>query len=67
MHIQGILSLHAGSKNTNLYHYFYEFAKEKKMVISITSTCQPEVSILKGAVLFGLKNNIIRKRKQKIL
>ena len=35
------------------------------MKISISSTPESEVSILKGAVLFGFNNNIIRKRKSK--
>ena len=35
------------------------------MKIRILSTPESEVSILKGAVLFGFNNNIIRKRKSK--
>ena len=35
------------------------------MEIDITTTSQPEIAIIKGAVLFSLKNNIIKKRKAK--
>ena len=55
----------AGSKNNVILNYFYEFAKEKKIKIEITTPPQPEISIMKGAVLFGFQNNIIRKRKAK--
>ena len=55
----------AGSKNTNLTHYLYDFAKEKNIELNIISTSQPEIAILQGAVLFGFNSNIIRKRKSK--
>ena len=55
----------AGSKNNVIVNYFYEFAKEKNMKIEISTPPQPEISIMKGAVLFGFQSNIIRKRKAK--
>ena len=55
----------AGSKNSLISNYLYEFAKEKNMKIEITNPPQPEISIIKGAVLFGFQSNIIRKRKSK--
>ena len=35
------------------------------MKIEIKNPSQPEIAIIKGAVLFGFKNNIIKKRKAK--
>ena len=64
-HTEEIITTGAGSKNNNLYHFILDFAKEKNMNIYISSSSQPEISILKGAVLFGFNNNIIRKRKSK--
>ena len=55
----------AGSKNSLISNYLYDFAKEKNMKIEITNPPQPEISIIKGAVLFGFQSNIIRKRKSK--
>ena len=55
----------AGSKNTNLIHYISEIIVEKKLHLEIKTTYQPEISIIKGAVLFGFQSNIIRKRKSK--
>ena len=60
-----IITTGAGSKNTNFLHHLYDFAKEKNMNIFISSTPEPEVAIIKGAVLFGFNSNIIRKRKSK--
>ena len=54
-----------GSKNTNLIHYISDFINEKNISLGIKSTYQPEISIIKGAVLFGFESNIIRKRKSK--
>ena len=65
VHIGRIITTGAGSKNNNFFHHLYDFAEEKKMKINISSTPESEVSILKGAVLFGFNNNIIRKRKAK--
>ena len=53
----------AGSKNLNLIHYISEIIKEKKFHLEIKTTYQPEISIIKGAVLFGFQSNIIRERK----
>ena len=55
----------AGSKNTNITNYLYEFARDKNMEIDITTGPQPEIAIIKGDVLFGLQNGIIRKRRSK--
>ena len=55
----------AGSKNANLIHYISEIIAKKKLLLEIKSTYQPEISIIKGAVLFGFQSNIIRKRKAK--
>ena len=60
-----IIMTGAGSKNRNISHYFKVFAEEKKMEIEIKEPVQPEIAIIKGAVLFGFKNNIIKKRKAK--
>ena len=65
VHTGEIITTGAGSKNNNFFHHLYDFAKEKNMHINISSTEDPEVSILKGAVLFGFNSNIIRKRKSK--
>ena len=65
VHTGEIITTGAGSKNTNFYHYFYDFAKEKNMDINISSTPEPDVAIIKGAVLFGFNSNIIRKRQSK--
>ena len=55
----------AGSKNYVLTNFFHDFAKEKNMQIQITTAPFQEISIMRGAVLFGFQNNIIRKRKAK--
>ena len=55
----------AGSKNTNLIYYISHIIEEKKINLEIKTTYQPEISIIKGAVLFGFQSNIIRKRKAK--
>ena len=55
----------AGSKNTNIINYMYDFTKEKNLDFKIGFAYQPEVSILKGSVLFGFQSNIIRKRKSR--
>ena len=55
----------AGSKNDVITNYFYDFANEKNMKIEITIPPQREISIMKGAILFGFQNDIIRKRKAK--
>ena len=55
----------AGSKNANLIQYITEIIDKKKLLLEIRSTYQPEISIIKGAVLFGFQSNIIRKRKAK--
>ena len=60
-----ILLTGAGSKNYVLTNFFYDFAKEKNMKIQITTAPFQEIAIMKGAVLFGFQNNIIRKRKAK--
>ena len=65
VHTGDIITTGAGSKNNNFYHYFYDFAKEKNMDIFISSTPEPDVAIIKGAVLYGFNSNIIRKRKSK--
>ena len=65
VHTGTIITTGAGSKNNNFFHHLHDFAKAKNMKISISSTPESEVSILKGAVLFGFNNNIIRKRKSK--
>ena len=65
VHTGYIILTGAGSKNNVILNYFYEFAKEKNMKIEITTPPQPEISIMKGAVLFGFQNNVIRKRKAK--
>ena len=54
-----------GSNNTNLIHYISESINEKNLFLDIKSTYQPEISIIKGTVLFGFQSNIIRKRKAK--
>ena len=53
----------AGSKNYIISLYLDAFAKEKKMELKIINPSQPELAIIKGAVLFGFKNNIIKRRK----
>lgn len=55
-----------GSKNSNLIHFISDFIDENKLSLTIKTTYQPEISIIKGAVLFGFQNNIIRKRKAKL-
>jgi hypothetical protein len=55
----------AGSKNTNIINYMYDFTKEKNLDFKFGFAYQPEVSILKGSVLFGFQSNLIRKRKSK--
>jgi len=64
-HIKKVIAAGAGSKNSNFFHHLYDFAKEKNIHINIYSTPEPEVPILKGAVLFGFNNSIVRKRKSK--
>ena len=65
VHTADIIVTGAGSKNTNIINYLYDFAKEKKIELNIITTSEPEVAIIQGAVLFGFNNNIIRKRKSK--
>ena len=65
VHTTDIIVTGAGSKNTNIIHYLYDFAKEKSIELNIISTSEPEIAIIQGAVLFGFNNNIIRKRKSK--
>ena len=55
----------AGSKNDVITNYFYDFANEKGMKIEISIPPNREISIMKGAVLFGFQNDIIRRRKAK--
>ena len=55
----------AGSKNRNLINFISDFFQSKNLTKKIKATYQPEISILKGAVLFGLQSNIIRYRKSK--
>ena len=64
-HTGYIIFTGAGSKNQVLINYIYNYAKEKKIEIFITPSIQPEIAIIKGSVLFGFQNNIIRKRKAK--
>ena len=54
-----------GSKNKNIYYWISKFAKEKNIEIKRRTPVQPEIAIIKGAVLFGLKNSAIRKRKSR--
>ena len=65
VHTGYIIMTGAGSKNDLITNYFYDFANEKNMKIEITIPPQREISIMKGAVLFGFQNDIIRKRKAK--
>ena len=65
VHTGTIILTGAGSKNTNIVQFLYNLAKEKKIEINIRATAEPEVAIMKGAVLFALNNSIIRKRKSK--
>ena len=60
-----IIFIGAGSKNTNLIHYISDIIDEKKLLLEIKTTYQPEIPIIKGAVLFVFQSNIIRKRKDK--
>ena len=55
----------AGSNNKILTEYIKNFFIEKNVSFDIKTTIQPEVSILKGAVIYGFQTNIIRKRKPK--
>lgn len=55
----------AGSKNYTITNNLYNFANEKKIKINIVTPSYPETAIIRGAVLFGFQNNIIRKRKAK--
>ena len=55
----------AGSKNNVLIQNFYDLANEKNIKLDIITPPHPEISIMKGAVLFGFQNDIIRKRKAK--
>ena len=55
----------AGSKNSNLINYISDIIDEKKLSLEVKTTYQPDISIIKGAVLFGFQSNIIRKRKAK--
>ena len=52
-----------GTPKNIIANFLYAFAKEKKMNISIDIPENPELSIVFGAVLFGLGNYIIRNRK----
>ena len=64
-HTGNIIITGAGSKNDVITNNFYDFAQEKNMEIKIYPPPQREISIMKGAVLFGFQSNIIRKRKAK--
>ena len=55
----------AGSNNKVLIEYIQQNFKKQKINFDNKTTIQPEISILKGAVIYGLQNNIIRKRKPK--
>ena len=65
VHTRYILLTGAGSKNHVITHYLYDFAKEKNISLNIVTPSNPEISIIKGAVLYGFQRNIIRKRKAK--
>ena len=60
-----ILITGAGSNNHVIANDLYNLSKEKKIKIEIETPPNPEISIMKGAVLFGFQSNIIRKRKAK--
>jgi hypothetical protein len=55
----------AGSNNKVLIQYIQQNFESKRINFDNKTTIQPEISILKGAVIYGLQNNIIRKRKPK--
>ena len=55
----------AGSNNKVLINYICCLAEEKNILFDTITPPQPEISIMKGAVLFGFQNDIIRKRKAK--
>ena len=65
IHTGYIIMTGAGSKNDVITNFFYHFAKEKGMKIEISIPPNREISIMKGAVLFGFQNDIIRRRKAK--
>ena len=58
-----IIATGAGSYNYTLMNHIYKLAQDKNMQINVVKPPQPEISIVKGAVLFGFQDNIIRKRK----
>ena len=55
----------AGSNNTNLINHIEDFIKEKKLELYVKTSYQPQIAVLKGSVLFGFQNSIIRKRKSR--
>ena len=55
----------AGSNNKILLNYIQKHFKDKGINFEIKKTIQPEVSILKGAAIYGFKTNIIRRRRPK--
>ena len=65
VHTGYIILTGAGSKNSVLRQCLHDFAKQKNIHITLDNPINPEVSIIKGAVLFGFQRNIIRKRKAK--
>ena len=65
VHTGYILLTGAGSKNGLISNYIYELAIRKNIKFEFTNPPQPDISIIKGAVIFGFQNNIIRKRKAK--
>ena len=60
-----IILTRAGSNNKVLIDYICCLAEEKNILLDTITPPQPEISIMKGAVLFGFQNDIIRKRKAK--
>ena len=60
-----ILFTGAGSKNNLIKENLYKLAKEYNIDIKIETPPTPEISIMKGSVLFGFQNDIIRFRKAK--
>ena len=64
IHTGHILFLGTVSPINIIVNFLYDFAKEKKMDISIVVSEAPEKSISFGAVLFGLDNYVIKKRKE---
>ena len=63
--IECIILTGAGSKNIALIKYICCLAEEKNIFFDTITPPQPEIAIMKGTVLFGFQNGIIRKRKAK--